>query len=381
MDSVPLLDLRPQYEALRQAIDQAIQRVVASQRFILGPEVEAFERELATYVGVPQAVGCASGTDALILALAALGVGPGDEVLTAPFSFFASASCACRVGARPRFVDIDPATFNLDPSKLEEAITPKTRAIIPVHLFGQCAAMDSILEIAERHGLPVVEDAAQALGARYRSERCGGWLRAGAMGACGAYSFFPAKNLGGYGDGGACVTADPELAQRLRILRVHGQREPYDHVSVGWNSRLDEIQAAVLRVKLPYLDVWCRQRAVRADRYDRWFRQAGLVDAGAIEPPVRDPRCEHIFHQYTLRAQRRDALREHLEREGVGHAVYYPVPLHLQRCFRDLGYREGDFPEAERAAREVISLPVFPDLTREQQERVVSAVARFYGRG
>jgi dTDP-4-amino-4,6-dideoxygalactose transaminase len=339
--------------------------------------VEGLEREIARYAGAAHAVGCASGTDALILALAAAGVEPGDEVLTSPFSFFSSASCASKVGAHPAFADIDPHTFNLDPAEAEARITPKTRALIPVHLFGQCADMDAFLDLAARRSIPVIEDAAQALGAAY-SGRSAGARKAGSMGLLGCYSFFPTKNLGGFGDGGMVVTSDPDLDERLRLLRVHGGRQMYHHRYVGWNSRLDALQAAVLRVKLPRLDAWSRARSANADRYDRWLEQAGLVEAGRVRLPRRDPAGTHIFNQYTLRVERRDELSRHLAGRGIGSSIYYPVPLHLQECFASLGYREGDFPHAERACREVISLPVYPELTAVQQERVVAQVAAFY---
>ncbi len=376
--SVPLLDLKAQFDPLREEIYAAIREVAEAQAFILGPTVERFEREVADFAGAEHAVGCASGTDALILALAALGVGPGDEVLTTPFSFFATASCAYKVGARPSFVDIDADTFNLDPAALEDAIGSRTRVILPVHIFGQCAEMDPILRIAERRGIPVVEDAAQALGAEYRSTPQDAPLRAGALGALGCYSFFPSKNLGGFGDGGMIVTHDGPLAERLRVLRVHGGRQTYEHRFVGWNSRLDAIQAAVLRVKLPHLDSWSRGRAANAERYDRWFTESGLVGDGRVRLPGRILRSTHIFNQYTLRVERRDELRDHLRVRDIGHSVYYPIPLHLQECFQELGYRPGSFPRAEQASQEVISLPVYPELTREQQERVVDEIRRFF---
>jgi dTDP-4-amino-4,6-dideoxygalactose transaminase len=370
--SIPLLDLKAQFAPLRDEINAAIHEVVGSQAFVLGPVVEGFEQELARHVGVAHAVGCASGTDALILALAALGVGPGDEVLTTPFSFFATASCAYRVGACPTFADIDDGTFNLDPAALEAALGPRTRAILPVHLFGQCADLQPILACGAARGIPVVEDAAQALGAAYGSRAAGAW------GAIGCYSFFPSKNLGGFGDGGMIVTDDPSLAERLRLLRVHGARTTYEHLFVGWNSRLDAIQAAVLRVKLAHLDRWSRERAANAERYDRWLGECGLVQNGQIRLPARLPRSTHIFNQYTLRVERRDALAAALRAEGIGHAIYYPIPLHLQPCFRDLGHGPGSFPRAERAAAEVISLPIYPELPRESQERVVDTLRRFY---
>ena len=380
MAAVPLLDLKLQYASLRQEIDDAIREVVEAQGFVLGPVVERFEQALAAYVGAEHAIGCASGTDALILSLAALGIGPGDEVLTTPFSFFATASCAYKVGARPAFVDIDPETFNIDTSQIEAAIGPKTRAILPVHLFGQCAEMGPILEIARRRKLHVVEDAAQSLSARWQPEGQDRPRHAGTLGELGCYSFFPSKNLGGFGDGGMIVTSDASLAAELRLLRVHGGRKMYHHRTIGWNSRLDAMQAAVLHVKLPRLDGWSTARAANADRYDRWLDESGLVRSGKIRVPARARRSTHIFHQYTLRAERRDALREHLSATGIGHSVYYPVPLHLQECFSELGYREGSLPHAEQACREVVSLPIYPELTDGQQEQVVATISEFYER-
>ena len=378
MAQIPLLDLKAQFAPLRDEILGAIREVVEAQAFVLGPTVEAFEADLTAYTGARHAVGCASGTDALILGLAAVGAGDGTEVVTSPFSFFSTASCAYKTGARPRFVDIDPRTFNLDPARLEDAVGPKTRAVVPVHLFGQCADMDAILEIACRRELAVVEDAAQALGARFRTASSGK-SHAGTIGLIGCFSFFPSKNLGGFGDGGALVTNDDEIAARLRLLRVHGGKQMYHHEYVGWNSRLDALQAAVLRVKLPHLDGWCAARAANARRYDELFGESGLAGPeGPVTLPARDPRATHIFNQYTVRVPDRDRLREHLAADHIGHAVYYPVPLHLQECFRELGYREGDFPEAERACREVLALPVYGEMTAEQQERVVASIAAFY---
>jgi dTDP-4-amino-4,6-dideoxygalactose transaminase len=378
VDPVPLLDLKAQFAPLRDQIQRAVGEIIESQGFVLGPVVKGLEDEVARYTGARHAVGCASGTDALILALAALDVGSGDEVLTTPFTFFSTASCAYKVGARPRFADIDPATYNLDPERVEAAITPRTKVIMPVHLFGQCAAMDAFIDLGERHGLPVVEDAAQALGASYRSERSGEEHRAGAFGRLGCYSFFPTKNLGGFGDGGMVVTNDGALADKVRLLRVHGGQQMYHHQWVGWNSRLDALQAAVLRVKLPHLDAWSEGRAANAARYDRWFREGGVVDSGRVQLPRRAAESTHIFNQYTIRVERREELREHLKQRGIGHSVYYPVPLHLQECFAELGYGEGDFPEAERACREVLALPVFPELGEERQQRVVEAIVEFY---
>ncbi|HXV77077.1 MAG TPA: DegT/DnrJ/EryC1/StrS family aminotransferase [Candidatus Polarisedimenticolaceae bacterium] len=378
MPSVPLLDLKAQYAPLRSALTEAVTRVVESQYFILGPEVEALEREVATYTGAKHAIGCASGTDALVLSLAALDLEPEDEVITTPFSFFSTASCAYKVGARPAFADIDPRTFNLDPERAEDAITERTRVLLPVHLFGQSAEMDGLLDIARRRELPLIEDAAQALGASFRPRAATSPLRCGTMGRFGCYSFFPTKNLGCFGDGGMIVTSDDALAERVRVLRVHGGRQMYHHRWVGWNSRLDALQAAVLRVKLPHLDAWSAGRARNADRYDRMLTEAGLVEAGRVTLPYRGPGRDHIFNQYTLRVERRDELKAHLDASGIGNSIYYPVALHLQDCFRELGYGEGDFPHAEQACREVISLPVYPEIESAQLEAVVGRIVEFY---
>jgi len=381
MDRIPLLDLKLQLASIREDVDRVLHRVVESQLFILGSEVADLEKEIAAYVGAGHAIGCASGTDALILALSALGVRAGDEVVTTPFSFFASASCAALLGARPVFVDIERGTFNIDPSKIEGAITPKTKAILPVHLFGQCADLDAIAEIGSRRGLPLVEDACQSIGATYASKRQGATRGAGCWGAAGAFSFFPSKNLGGFGDGGLVTTGDDDLAARIRVLRVHGERERYKHQAIGWNSRLDALQAAVLRVKLPHLDAWHAARAANAERYDRLFAESGLVAAEAIALPARAGTGRHVFNQYTIRARERDALARHLDARGIGTGIYYPIPLHLQECFAHLGYRPGDMPESERASREVLSLPIFPELTPPQIDRVVAEIAAFYGGG
>ena len=376
--SVPLLDLKAQYAPLREEIREAVDALMDSQLFVLGAPVQALEEAVATYTGTAHAIGCASGTDALILALAALDVGPGDRVLTTPFSFFSTASCAYKVGARPAFADIDPRTFNLDPVAVEATLDDSVRALLPVHLFGQCAAMEPLLELGQRRGIPVVEDAAQALGSR--CQVAGNWHAAGAAGAIGCYSFFPTKNLGAFGDGGMLVTSDAALAERLRLLRVHGGKQMYHHEYVGWNSRLDALQAVVLRIKLRHLDDWSAGRAANADRYDRWLEESGLIADGHVTTPYRDAGSAHIFNQYTLRVERRDALRQHLNTQGVGHSVYYPVPLHLQACFAELGHRQGQFPEAERACDEVIALPIYPELGQKQQERVVDALLKFYRR-
>jgi len=375
---VPLLDLKPQCATIREEIDRTIARVVDAQSFILGSEVADFEREIAAYVGAKHAIGCASGTDALVLSLHALGVRGGDEIVTTPFSFFASASCAALLGATPVFADIDAGTFNIDPERIEDALTSKTKAIVPVHLFGQCADMDAILEIGARRGIPVIEDACQAIGAGYSGARTGANRRAGSMGATGAFSFFPSKNLGAFGDGGLVTTGDDDLAANLRMLRVHGERERYKHQAIGWNSRLDALQAAVLRVKLPHLDAWSAGRVANAARYDRLFADAGLVAKEHVVLPARASWGGHIFNQYTIRVKQRDALGEHLKARGIGYGIYYPIPLHLQECFEHLGYEPDDMPETERASREVLSLPIFPELAPAQIEQVVSEIAAFF---
>lgn len=362
--SIPLVDLRAQYQRIKKEIDAAVGEVLESQQFIDGPQVAALETEIAQYVGVPHAVGVASGTDALLLALKAAGVKPGDEVITTPFTFFATAGAIHNAGARPVFVDINPATFNMSPSQLEDVITERTRAVIPVHLFGQCGDMDPILAFAERRELIVIEDAAQSLGARYRDRP------AGAMGDAGAVSFFPSKNLGGAGDGGMVTTRHDSLARTVCLLRNHGQNERYQHAIVGVNSRLDAIQAAVLRVKLKHLDLWAEERRAHATYYTKRF-----AEMEEVAVPRAWPECYHVYNQYTIRLPRRDDAEALLRERGIGCAVYYRVPLHLQECFSYLGYRTGDFPETERACEEVLSLPVYPELTREQQDDVIRALA------
>jgi dTDP-4-amino-4,6-dideoxygalactose transaminase len=374
-----MLDLGRQYSSLRSEILAAVERVCSSQHFILGEEVEAFEREVAALLGVAYAVGCASGTDALWLALAATGVKAGDTVITTPFSFFASASSIVRAGARPVFLDIDAHTLNLDPAKVEAHLrdgkSPNLRALLPVHLYGQCADMDAFARIANEFGISVVEDAAQAIGARWRDSR------AGSTGIAAAFSFYPSKNLSAYGDGGLVVTNDSEVAERMRRLRNHGSPRRYLHEEMGWNCRLDAIQAAILRVKLPHVEVWNRQRAEHAAAYDRLFTQAGLF-APTADAPVRPiavaPHAHHVYHQYVIRATRRDELRQFLADRKIGTEIYYPIPLHLQPVFSYLGYREGDLPEAERAAREVLALPMFAELRQEEQQWVVENISEFY---
>jgi dTDP-4-amino-4,6-dideoxygalactose transaminase len=338
---------------------------------ILGPEVEALEEEVARYCGAGHAIGCGSGTDALLLALQALEIGPGDEVIVPPFTFFATAGAVCRTGARPVFADIDPATYNLDPLQMENKITDRTRAIIAVHLYGQCADMEPLWHVAERHGLVIIEDAAQAFGAEYQGKR------AGTLGAIGCFSFYPSKNLGAYGEAGMVVTNDSDWAERLACLRVHGMSPKYYHRYIGWNARLDAIQAAILRVKLPYVDRWTEARQEVARHYDALIEDNHLSQF--LERPVIRPKRRHVFHQYVVRVGhgQRDALARHLRAEKIGCEVYYPVPLHLQECMAYLGGAEGDFPASEEACRTVLALPMFPELTLEQQQRVIESCAAF----
>jgi dTDP-4-amino-4,6-dideoxygalactose transaminase len=367
---IPLLDLHAQYLPLRAEMLQAIERVMDAQRFILGAEVAALENEIAEYCQTQFAIGCASGSDALLLALQSAGVTAGDEVITTPFSFFATVAAITRLGGRPVFVDIDPITYNLQADLVAGAITESTRAVMPVHLYGQCADMRTLNEVSGREGIALVEDAAQAIGAEEQGRR------AGSMGTMGCFSFYPSKNLGGAGDGGMIVTNDPEHAERLRMLRVHGEERKYHHRYIGLNSRLDAIQAAILRVKLPFLDEWSEARGKNAAQYDQLFLDAGLAEE--IQLPFVRSGGRHIFNQYVIRVgSRRNHLREHLNDNGVGTEIYYPVPLHLQECFAYLGYREGDFPEAERAARETLALPIYPELTLEQQTYIVETIRRF----
>ena len=362
---VPLLDLTGQYASIKAEIDAAIARVVDSQRFVLGPVLEACEEAVASYVGTAHGVGVSSGTDALLVALMAEDIGPGDEVVTTPFSFFATAGSIARVGATPVFVDIDPVTFNIDPTRIEDRITARTRAILPVHLFGQMAAMPPIMKTAQRHGLVVIEDAAQAIGARHRDQA------AGSVGHYGCFSFFPTKNLGGYGDGGIVVTDDPARAEKLRALRVHGETTRYHHRFVGGNFRLDALQAAVIHAKLPNLDRWTDRRIANAALYHSLLRNFAARHPDALTLP-RTTTDRHVFNQFVVRVADRDRVQERLTAAGIGTAIYYPLPLHLQECFAELGYRPGDLPASERAANEVLALPIFPELTTEQ----ISFVAR-----
>lgn len=399
MMKVPLLDLKTQYKAIESEITEALASVLEEQRFILGPKVAELEEAIAEYSGTAYGIGVSSGSDALLICLMAEGIGPGDEVITTPYSFFATGGVIARLGAVPVFADIEPDTYNIDPDLIEEKITSKTRAIIPVHLYGQCADMDRILEIAAPKQLTVIEDAAQAIGAEYVSKMPSltGIRRAGSMGTYGCLSFFPTKNLGGFGDGGMVVTDDLELAEKLKILRVHGSKPKYYHAVVGGNFRLDALQAAVLSAKFLHLDAWTAKRQEHAAWYDKALEAAGLVAKGLIRPPkpvwkdayakqdsVSNPGTPsinfhyHIYNQYVVAAARRDDLRNYLSDKGIGTEIYYPVPLHLQDCFRYLGYQQGSCPVSEEAAKSTMALPVYPELTVEQQEYVVHSITEFF---
>jgi len=367
--SVPLLDLQAQYRPLRDELLAAMTRVADSQRFIMGPEIQALESELSALLGVEHAITVSSGTDALLLALMTLGVGPGDDVVTPTYSFFATAGAIVRLGARPVLVDIDPATFNADPAAVARAITPRTKAVLPVHLFGLAADLDPIADAARAAGVPIIEDAAQAIGATYKTRSVGG------IGALGCFSFFPSKNLGAFGDAGLVTTRDASLATRARLLRTHGMEPKYYHHAVGANFRMDALQAAVLRVKAPHLARWTEARRRNAARYRAMFHEAGLD--GLVALPAEPPDRLHIFNQFVIRTRERDALKRHLDARGIGNEIYYPVPFHLQSCFADLGHRRGEFPEAERAADESLAIPIYGELTASQQEEVVDAIALF----
>ncbi|HEY3138957.1 MAG TPA: DegT/DnrJ/EryC1/StrS family aminotransferase [Blastocatellia bacterium] len=369
---IPLLDLNAQFETLAGEIQAAVSRVLNSQQFILGPEVRELERELAVYCQCAEAVGCASGSDAILLALMACGIGPGDEVISTPFSFFATAGSIVRLGAKPVFVDIDEATFNIAPDLIERAVTKRTKVVMPVHLFGQCAEMERISRVAATHEIAVVEDAAQAIGAEHKGRR------AGTFGLIGCFSFYPSKNLGGAGDGGLLTTDDPEIAQSLRDLRSHGARKKYHHDRVGINSRLDSLQAAILRVKLPYVNQWAQARRDNAKRYRTLFEESGLAISENVRLPQENQDALHVYNQFVIRARDRNKLRSYLAEKGIGTEVYYPLPLHLQPCFKDLGYEAGDFPESERAAQEALAIPIYPELGEAAQRRVVDMIALFY---
>jgi dTDP-4-amino-4,6-dideoxygalactose transaminase len=368
---VPLLDLKAQYAPLREETRRVVDAIFESQYFIMGPAVAECENLVAKYSQCAHAIGVSSGTDALIIALMAEEIGPGDEVITTPYTFFATAGSIARVGATPVFTDILPDTFNIDPAQIEAKITRKTKAIMPVHLYGQCADMDAISEIAGRYGLTVIEDAAQAIGSEYHGRR------AGSMSRYGCFSFFPSKNLGAAGDGGMVVTNDAKAAEKLRMLRNHGMQPKYYHSILGGNFRFDTLQAAVVNVKFPHLDHWSAGRQANAARYRRLFEEAGLTQSGAVRLPFEAPNRRHIYNQFVIRVPRRDELLQHLKECDIGSEIYYPVPLHLQRCFEYCGCHEGDFPVSEAAAKETLALPIYPELSDEQAEWVVEAIRRF----
>lgn len=368
---VPLLDLQAQYASIREEVLAAVTRVCDSQRFILGPEVEAFEREMAAILEVEHAIGVSSGTDALLVALMALSIGPGDEVVVPTYSFFATAGCVSRLGARPVLVDVDEVTFNIDAAGVEKVIGARTKAIMPVHLFGLAADMDAMVTIAKQANIPIIEDAAQAIGARYRGQCVGG------LGAIGCFSFYPSKNLGAFGDAGLVTTNDRQLADRLRLLRNHGAGSQYRHAMIGGNFRLDALQAAVLRVKAPHLSRWTEARRRNAERYNDLFADSAIP---GVRLPFNPPDAEHIFNQYVIRVPRRDRLKSYLSEAGIGTEIYYPVPFHLQECFADLGYATGSFPRAEAAAEESLALPIYGELTADQQRYVVDSIGSFYKR-
>ena len=369
--NVPLLDLKAQYQMIRHEVEEALREVIESQYFILGPNVKACEADIAKYCRCAHGVGVSSGTDALLVSMMAEEIGPDDEVITSAYSFFATAGCIARLGAKPVFVDIDPDTCNMNPCFIEEKITPRTRIILPVHLYGQISDMDPIMEIALKHNLVVIEDAAQALGAEYNGRQ------AGSIGNYGCFSFFPSKNLGCFGDGGMVTTNDDARAEKVSTLRGHGSKPKYYHKMIGGNFRLDALQAAVVMVKLRHLDDWTAGRQANAQRYDRLFAESGLVDKNFVTlPQVRTSR--HIFNQYVIRVPRRDELQNFLKAQDIGTEVYYPVPMHLQECFAYLGHKNGDFPESERAAKETLALPVYPELNDAQARYIVETIKRFY---
>ena len=386
---LPILDLKAQYQSIKEEINQKVSEVFSSQSFILGAEVEALEKEIASLSGAKFGIGVSSGSDALIISLMALGIGTGDAVITTPFTFFATAGAIARLGAKTLFCDIDPETYNLDPEKMEEILKKakrtrriqKIKAVIPVHLYGQCVDMDPLVDSAKRYGLWVIEDAAQAISSEYPSRK--GIRRAGSMGTMGTLSFFPSKNLGGYGDGGMVLTNSQKLAARLKCLRVHGSVNKYFYNLLGGNFRLDALQAAILRVKLKHLDEWQKKRQERAEYYNRKISQTGLEKEGLVKPPSavykdRGVSNGHTFHQYVIRAQKRDQLQAYLKDKGIGTSIFYPLPLHRQKCFSHLGYKKGDFPVSEKASKEVLALPIYPELSPEQQDWVVTNIKEFY---
>ena len=374
---IPLLDLKAQYLTIKDEIKQAIDEVLESQIFILGPKVEELERNIASYSGAKYAIGVSSGTDALLVSLMAINIKPGDEIITSPFTFFSTAGVIARLNAKPVFVDIDPVTYNIDPQKIEPAITNKTKAIIPVHLFGQCADMDPILEIAKKYNLYVIEDAAQSIGAEYKGKR------AGTMGDLGTFSFFPSKNLGGYGDGGMVVTNNEGFYEKLKTLRVHGSNPKYYHKIVGGNFRLDAIQATILNAKLKYLDLWSQKRIENANYYERRFKEVGFAENGTVKTPAAvykstGDKNYHIYNQYTIGVKHRDSLQKFLKENGIGTEIYYPLPLHLQECFKELKYKKKDLPVSEEASESVLSIPIYPELENSQKEYIFQKIFNFY---
>ncbi len=377
MTKVPFFDLNVQFKSIEEEVKSALDKVFGTQQFIMGREVQALEETIARYCGTRYAVGVASGSDALLLSLMALGIGTGDEVLLPPFTFFATAGSVSRLGALPVFVDIDPKTYNIDPSKVEERISAKTKAMVPVHLFGQCADMNPLLKIAKEKKLFIIEDAAQALGAEYKPVTGEEGRRAGQMGAFGCFSFYPTKNLGAFGDAGMIVTDNPDLSEKARLLRAHGSQPKYFHKWIGINSRLDTIQAAILLVKFKHLEKWTLERQRKAERYGLLFRDL-LSSVEGIALPTVQYQNRHIFHQYVIRVRERDRLRKFLTAEGIGTDIYYPLPLHLQECYASLKYRQGDLPNSEKAAQEVLALPIYPELTEDQQTAVVDRIKAFY---
>ena len=390
-EKISFLDLKAQYKSIQDEINHKISEVLSSQIFILGPEVEELEREIASYSKVKLAVGVSSGSDALIISQMALGIGEGDVVITTPFTFFATAGSVARLKAKPVFCDIEKASFNLSPLKLEELLRKKIdkegkasiKAIIPVHLFGQCADLNPILNLAKKYDLFIIEDAAQAIGAEYPSEE--GIKKAGSMGDLGILSFFPSKNLGAYGDGGMVLTNDEELADKLKIMRIHGSKDKYYYDILGGNFRLDALQAAVLRVKLKHLGRWHNKRRENADYYEKKFKETDLLEEGLVKLPLAQYKNKgvenfHIFNQYVIRAKKRDELQKYLKKRAVPTAIYYPLSLHLQKCFSYLGHKQGDFPESEKASREVLALPIYPELSQEQQDYIVSCIYDFYSK-
>jgi dTDP-4-amino-4,6-dideoxygalactose transaminase len=368
--NVPLLDLKSQYASIKQDIQVVLEEVCVEQSFILGAHVEKLEQIIATFIGTDHAIGVASGSDALSLSLMEVGIVPGDRVVTVPFTFFASAGVISRLHARPVFVDVTPDTFNLDPTRLADILTPDVKAILPVHLFGQCADMETILQIADAQGIPVIEDACQAIGAARNG------VQAGAFGRTGCFSFFPSKNLGGFGDGGLITTRDPQVAEKLRLLRVHGSRSEYHHHFIGMNSRLDALQAAILQVKFQHLAEWTAKRQAHAESYQKLFQECGLDKRVTV--PIVSSGNTHVYNQFTIRTTQRDELSAYLTHHGIGNRIYYPVPLHLQECYQDLGYHKGDFPVSEQLSQEVLSLPIYPELTPDQLQYVVDRIQSFF---